>query len=359
MPKTAENFRALCTGERGVGKMGHPLCYKGTRFHRVIKNFMIQGGDFTAGTGTGGESIYGERFEDEAPQNNNGEPLKHEPFVLSMANSGPNTNGSQFFVTTLATHHLDGTHVVFGKLLNGKSVIRTVEYTPTGANDKPVVDIVITDCGEIPPGAALADYVVTDGTGDPFENFPQDEESVQAPEDNPQPALAAAEQIKQIGTALLKSAGAQPDAAPATVAAKKLLALEKYRKALRYINEYMPDPEKYAPEYRQFLRLKIALYLNVAHVALQAGLVAEAHAAANNALEVPGLTTQDKAKALYRRGLASARSKNEESAVLDFESALVIRPGDKAILAELARVRQVMQRRREGEKAAYSKFFGK
>ncbi|TYJ53071.1 peptidyl-prolyl cis-trans isomerase H [Cryptococcus floricola] len=150
-PKTAENFRQLCTGEHRLNSI--PQGYKKSIFHRVglplapqqmIPQFMIQGGDFVRGDGTGSFSIYGAQFEDENFK------IKHTgPGLLSMANSGPGTNGCQFFVTTAPAEFLDGKHVVFGRVIDGLLTVRKIENVSTGQNNRPRLPVRITECGEM------------------------------------------------------------------------------------------------------------------------------------------------------------------------------------------------------------------
>lgn len=143
VPKTAENFRRLCVGGNGKTENGTEIHFKGCKFHRIIPRFMAQGGDFTKGNGTGGQSIYGARFNDENFQ------LKHtHPGLLSMANAGPNTNGSQFFITFVPCPWLDGKHVVFGHLVEGWELLKHIE-TYGSDSGAPRGKVVIADCGEV------------------------------------------------------------------------------------------------------------------------------------------------------------------------------------------------------------------
>ncbi|XP_064643427.1 peptidyl-prolyl cis-trans isomerase G-like isoform X2 [Lineus longissimus] len=146
-PKTCDNFRALCSGEMGISKIsGKPLHFKGAPFHRIVKNFMIQGGDFTSGDGTGGESMYGKTFPDESFE------LNHDrDMLLSMANRGKDTNGSQFFITTQPAPHLDGIHVVFGQVLQGQALVKQIENQKVDSNSRPYNDVIIVNCGELVP----------------------------------------------------------------------------------------------------------------------------------------------------------------------------------------------------------------
>ncbi|KAI0340271.1 peptidyl-prolyl cis-trans isomerase [Trametopsis cervina] len=342
VPKTAENFRALCTGEKGIGQSGKPLWYEGSAFHRVIKGFMIQGGDFTAGNGTGGESIYGEKFEDEAFA------VKHtKPFLLSMANAGPGTNGSQFFITCKETPHLDGKHVVFGEVIRGKSVVRAVENQPTSSGDVPHAPCVIAASGQLDPSDLTLEVSATTADGDPYEDYPDDQDPLSdgSVHDKPEVALRVAREIREAGNKLFKE-GKSSD------------ALNKYQKAVRYLDIHPVLPDDAPPELRDSYDALLApLLLNSALAAIRSGSPEVAISSASRALDRLELSDADKAKALYRRALAYSATKDEDAAEKDLVRAHELVKEDAAITTELEKLRQRKKEKRDKEKKAFKKLF--
>ncbi|PBK66268.1 hypothetical protein ARMSODRAFT_916479 [Armillaria solidipes] len=327
VPKTAENFRVLCRGDT-TSEDGVPLKYAGSGFHRVIKGFMCQGGDFTAHNGTGGLSIYGSKFPDEAF------PVNHsKPFLLSMANSGPDTNGSQFFITVAPTAHLDGKHVVFGEVKRGKGIVRTIENSRTGAQDKPVNEVLVVNAGEITE-SELAEEVVE------VEDYPEDDERAEQIQTDPALALEIAVKVKDTGASLWKE-GKHAD------------ALQSWLKALRYLDVHPVLPDDSPQTLKDtFKSTRTAVLLNATLAGTKTNPSTGVELA-TRVLGVEGLSDADKAKALYRRALSYIALKDDDAAEAD----LVVAGGDGAVVQELARLRARKKEKRDKEKKAMRKMF--
>ncbi|KAL2240317.1 UNVERIFIED_CONTAM: Peptidyl-prolyl cis-trans isomerase CYP40 [Sesamum indicum] len=342
VPKTAENFRALCTGEKGISPhTGRPLHYKGSHFNRIVKGFMIQGGDISDGHGVAGESIYGVKFEDENFE------LKHSrKGMLSMANSGPNTNGSQFFIVTTQATHLDGKHVVFGKVIRGLGVVRAIEYVSTIDNCCPTIDVVVIDCGEIPEGA-------DDGTinffrdGDLYPDWPMDLD--------PKPndviwMITAVDSIKVLGNEWYKKH-------------EYKMAIRKYRKALKYLDSCWEMKDIDQVQCDSLRKTKSQILTNSSVCKLKLGDLKGALLDADFAIR----DGEANAKAFYRQGQAYMALNNIDAAVHSFSKALELEPTDGGIKKELSIAKKkvsfqfymnnLIADRREQEKKAYSRMF--
>lgn len=334
-PKACENF---C-------KLGPK--YEGTYFHRVIKNFMIQGGDIVyaqasqyndnqVGAGLHPDGIV---FEDEN--------LDHDmesSFLLCMANSGENSNGSQFFITTSASPHLKGKHTVFGQVKHGKSVVREIERVSTTAENVPLESElpVIVKFGEwfegdpIPIFNACYDQI----SGDIYEEYPDDDEHIQ--KDSSKSVLEASLIIKNSGAALLKKGEYKN-------------AFLKFKKCLRYVMEYIPDEDQEPEYFKEFADLKKKLYLNLSLSCLKLKDYVKCVDYCTFLLDME-LTEQERAKTLFRLGQAMIAAKKYKEAVTILEQAREAMK-DLAIEKELARAESLLQKQKDAEKAKYAKFF--
>jgi len=327
VPKTAENFRQLCLGTHNHPQTGRPLHYKGTQFHRVIKDFMVQGGDVITGGDSfigedglslgGGYSIYGPGFADEAFAAD----LRHDrPFVLSMvkAQGRQDSNASQFFITVGEAGQLDGHHVIFGQVLKGSDVVRQVEEQPVNEFSKPTRPCIITDCGELQPGEP--DGVVADER-DPYPSYPVDCPSALQVSDK----IAIAAVIRERGNDLFKS-GAW------------VKAIGKYNKALRYIADDFPTEAEEA----LMRTARVPALLNRAAAWLKIPLERDASAldSAQADLEAVLAIEPRNPKALLRKGQALIKRGECEQALPFLQKAHELLPEDKAVAQLLAHTKK-------------------
>jgi len=340
VPRTAENFRVLCVGDQGVAKTGQPLHFKGCTFHRIIKNFMCQGGDFTRHNGTGGESIYGEKFPDENFK------LKHDrPGLLSMANSGKNTNGSQFFITTVKTPHLDGKHVVFGKVVQGMGVLKEMENQPVDERDRPRKPCVIAGCGELDEDegccASATGCCVGDADqGDVYPNYPED-------------ALDLNVKDKELFIRVIsaiKDAGNEAFKAGDFEGAKK-----KYLKAIRYSDFSVTRANHTREEEHELKRsCLIPVHSNLSQTLIRLRDFDEAirHCDRVISLEVGNI------KAYFRKGVSLKEKKLFEDAVETLERGLKMEPTEgerKALMGEVVKCKKLHAAQMEKVKNTYAK----
>lgn len=336
-PRATKNFLSFCTSGR----------FKDNCFHRVIKNFVIQAGDLQYGkdtsnplVGQGNASFEGPLFEDE----NTEEPLDG-PFKLCMANNSPNSNGSQFFITTYPQPHLTGKHTVFGKVIHGKSVVREIEKIDTDLNNVPKEKVEISDCGEWEHGMDVPIFNASYDQigGDIFEEYPDDDEHID--KESSESVYHASCKIKESGTLLFKKG-------------EKQQAFLKYKKCLRYVMEYIPDEDQEPDWHKKYMELKLKLYLNLSLVCLQLKNYPKTIDYSTYLIEDETSTRQERAKAHFRKGCALIEMRKYKEAVDSLNIANELVENDAAIKRELERAESLLQKKKDDEKKKYAKFFG-
>ncbi|XP_024889687.1 peptidyl-prolyl cis-trans isomerase D isoform X1 [Temnothorax curvispinosus] len=335
VPRTAENFRALCTGEMGAGTKAAKLHYKGTIFHKVVSQFKIQGGDIVNFDGTSvGESIYGPYFDDE------NFTLSHDDSgLLSMVNEGtPNTNGSQFIITVQQSKHLDNTNVVFGKVVKGMGVVLEINKVQTN-EDTPVDVIVISNCGELRNDESWG-LEENDGSEDVFPPYPEDW-------DFPSHAFRLTHQFMEAVIQKIKNSG------NAYFTQQKFVdAGRKYKKALRYYLWMSKHQNMADTFYASLADLRLTLLLNLAAVYLKQEEYRKAIDLCNEVLETDNMNS----KALFRRGQAYTSLKEYKLGLDDLHQVFKMCP-DRVIELQIDKVKKMEKSYSKLEKTTYQKMF--
>ncbi|XP_063992137.1 peptidyl-prolyl cis-trans isomerase D isoform X1 [Diachasmimorpha longicaudata] len=338
VPRTAENFRALCTGEKGIGTHGKKLHYKGTIFHKIVPQFMIQGGDIINFDGSGGESIYGGYFEDESFETSHS--VKG---LLSTVNEGkPDTNNSQFIITTEPSSHLDGTNVVFGKVIRGMGVVQELNDTLEIIKDKPVQKVEIMDCGELRRGENWG-ICENDQTADIYPLYPEDwDYALETDEEkiDYKHVMESIQHIKLSGNSYFKEKNYKK-------------ARAKYKKSLRYYdwlkkNHTIPEDGS-----EPLHNLWVSILLNLSATEIKLQQYKEALKLSNVVLDVE----PSNSKALFRRSQSHMGLNEYELSLADLQSANTFTPNNPEILRELEKVKKTIDSYLAVEKSTFKRMF--
>jgi peptidylprolyl isomerase len=311
---------------------------------------MVQAGDITYGSqsnikdepnlGTGGVSIFGDSFSDENLKEFN------TVYNLAMANTGPDTNDSQFFINTFPSPHLNGKHTIFGKIIYGKSTVKTIEYTSADSKYIPTDPVVIEDCGIWNESLGVPVYNASYNSiaGDIYEEYPDDDDHFD--KENPEESYKASEIIKNSGGELFKLKNYQE-------------AFFKYKKALRYVNELIPDKDSSLELNVKFEDLKKKLFLNLALTSINLKDYKQSITYSTYLLETTPISSTEKAKGYYRRGVALFELKKYNDALIDLQKCFELNANDQIVKRKIEDTEKLIQQQKDKDKQKYAKFFGK